>query len=84
MNKLTAKMPVAVRIAKTAQKEMLAAAGVKAVKIALKAIVYPTIARPPIHSANRPPGNDVTRYPQKYEPNKRLCSEAVQLYLGPY
>lgn len=65
LNKLTAKMPVAVRIAKTAQKEMLAAAGVKTVKIALKSIVYPTIARPPIHSASNPPGNDVTRYPQK-------------------
>lgn len=36
----------------------------------LLTIVYPTTERPPNHSANNPPGNDVTKYPQKYDPNK--------------
>lgn len=66
----TAKTPVASRIANTIQYEYCAAIGVNAVSTALPANVYPTIARPPNHSASKPPGNDVTKYPQKYEPNR--------------
>lgn len=71
--KTPAKIPVQSRIAKTNQYEPSAAAGVQAVRIALAANVYPTTDRPPSHSANIPPGSDVTKYPQKYEPSKKLC-----------
>lgn len=54
-------MPVIKRRPKTSQNENSAAIGVRAVTIALPASVYPTIARAPSHSANMPPGNDVTK-----------------------
>lgn len=77
-------MPVISRMPNTNQYEIPAAIGVNAVQTALPARVYPTTDRPPIHSASIPPGKDVTRYPQKYEPSKKLCSDADQLYRGPY
>lgn len=39
---------------------------------------------PPYFSHKIPVGIDVIAYPQKYEPNKRLCSNAVHGYRGPY
>lgn len=72
-------MPVMSRMPRTDQYEILAASGVTAVSTALPAKVYPTTERPPIHSASNPPGKDVTKYPQKYEPSKKLCSELDQL-----
>lgn len=68
----------------TIQNEISAPIGTKAVSSPLAPIVHPTTAFPPSHSASIPPGNDVNKYPQKYDPSKRLCCDGDQLYLGPY
>lgn len=52
------------------QTETLDNTGTMAVKMALSAIEYVTTSLPPSHSDNVPPGNVVTRYPQKKAPNR--------------
>lgn len=81
---ITPKIPVKTLRENTAQNDRSAASGTNAVVRALIPKLYATTVRPPSHSASTPPGKDVSKYPQKYEPKSKLCSPVDQLYRGPY
>lgn len=67
---LTPEIPVNNRTTKINHTDTLDRIGTIAVKIALNPIEYAITFLPPSHSDNVPPGNVVTRYPQKNAPNK--------------
>lgn len=58
--------------------------GVRAVIIVLIISAIDTSALLPYHSAKNPAGTVETKEPQKKAPSKRLSSDSLHSYLGPY